>query len=276
MNITSKQRKNIHLIVGIVISVMNVITGILFAISCYSIYKSAEAQMFTYESIGKAFGKIDIFVYITLAAVAIGAVFAIVFPEEKVKLKSPKRIKTAYANLSKRVDISALSENERMQIMHERILRKSLFAASAVLIVLEAFLPLVYLLNPNTFPAVNGEYNFEVLKALLVYMLMLLPLIVYETVYAVIKYFSYMRETDFLKEAIKNGARASKISDETEKVLPKASKFFEANEKPMILGVRIALFGCAVLFIVLGVANGGVVDVLAKAVNICAECIGLG
>lgn len=29
-------------------------------------------------------------------------------------------------------------------------------------------------------------------------------------------------------------------------------------------------------FIVLGVVNGGALDVLAKAVRICSECIGIG
>ncbi len=40
--------------------------------------------------------------------------------------------------------------------------------------------------------------------------------------------------------------------------------------------VRIALYAAAVLFIVLGVMNGGLRDVLVKAINICTECIGLG
>ena len=43
------------------------------------------------------------------------------------------------------------------------------------------------------------------------------------------------------------------------------------------LGVwRIGLFAAAAVFIVLGVMNGGLRDVLVKAVNICTECIGLG
>ena len=37
-----------------------------------------------------------------------------------------------------------------------------------------------------------------------------------------------------------------------------------------------ALFAAAVVLIVLGVVNGGAWDVLAKAVKICSECIGLG
>ncbi len=36
------------------------------------------------------------------------------------------------------------------------------------------------------------------------------------------------------------------------------------------------LFCISILFIALGVVNGGLLDVLAKAVKICSECIGLG
>lgn len=40
--------------------------------------------------------------------------------------------------------------------------------------------------------------------------------------------------------------------------------------------VRVGLIVLAVVFIVLGVVNGGLYDVWVKAVNICTECIGLG
>ena len=36
------------------------------------------------------------------------------------------------------------------------------------------------------------------------------------------------------------------------------------------------LFCISIFFIVLGIMNGGLLDVLAKAVKICSECIGLG
>lgn len=40
--------------------------------------------------------------------------------------------------------------------------------------------------------------------------------------------------------------------------------------------LRGSLYTVAILFIVLGVMNGGLRDVLVKAINICTECIGLG
>lgn len=43
-----------------------------------------------------------------------------------------------------------------------------------------------------------------------------------------------------------------------------------------ILVGRVALISVALLFIVLGAINGGMKDVLEKAIRICTECIGLG
>ncbi len=40
--------------------------------------------------------------------------------------------------------------------------------------------------------------------------------------------------------------------------------------------VRSVLLVVALVFILLGVINGGLRDVLVKAINICTECIGLG
>ena len=60
------------------------------------------------------------------------------------------------------------------------------------------------------------------------------------------------------------------------KPLPKG-KLTPVQEKAFPVGaVRIVLLGIAMVFIVLGVMNGGLRDVLVKAINICTECIGLG
>lgn len=40
--------------------------------------------------------------------------------------------------------------------------------------------------------------------------------------------------------------------------------------------VQIFLYACAFVLILLGIENGGMRDVLVKAINICTECIGLG
>ena len=40
--------------------------------------------------------------------------------------------------------------------------------------------------------------------------------------------------------------------------------------------LRAAMFVLIFIFILLGIFNGGMYDVLVKAINICTECIGLG
>ncbi|MBQ8341826.1 MAG: thioredoxin [Clostridia bacterium] len=40
--------------------------------------------------------------------------------------------------------------------------------------------------------------------------------------------------------------------------------------------VRGVILAVGIVFVVLGVLNGGMADVLGKAIRICTECIGLG
>lgn len=49
-----------------------------------------------------------------------------------------------------------------------------------------------------------------------------------------------------------------------------------SGKKSVLPVLRIVLYAAAAAFIVMGVMNGGMWDVLVKAVNICTECIGLG
>lgn len=62
-----------------------------------------------------------------------------------------------------------------------------------------------------------------------------------------------------------------------QKGLPVSDNQADKAGKALPVGVvRLLLYGAAVVFILLGVMNGGLYDVLVKAVNICTECIGLG
>jgi len=56
-----------------------------------------------------------------------------------------------------------------------------------------------------------------------------------------------------------------------------ASSLYHDDRKKAPSGrLRTVLYLLAVLLIALGVMNGGMWDVLVKAINICTECIGLG
>ena len=58
-----------------------------------------------------------------------------------------------------------------------------------------------------------------------------------------------------------------------------AECLYQSNRNDPVCGrnkVRAAILCAAIVFILLGVMNGGAYDVLVKAINICTECIGLG
>ena len=57
------------------------------------------------------------------------------------------------------------------------------------------------------------------------------------------------------------------------KVLTKVEK--KANFDYAVI-VRFLILAVAIIFVAVGVFNGGMSDVLQKAVKICTECIGLG
>ena len=275
VNLTDKTKRRIHLVCGIVLSALLVLTGVLFITSCYRIYESGY-QPFTRASISAAFAKISVPVYITLAAVVGGVVLGVVIPTDKARLRGVRSDAVNVSRLAGRVEYDALAPDMREGIDKERRLRRVLTLVNIVLFVLEGILPLIYLLNPNNFPAVSGEYNTEILHGMLVYTACLSPLLAYEVAYVIVTDRSYRREAELLKEAIRLHGISTSEPKESSDAIGKIKAFFKANERPITLGVRIAFVGCGALFIVLGILNGGMADVLIKAINICTECIGLG
>ena len=63
------------------------------------------------------------------------------------------------------------------------------------------------------------------------------------------------------------------LAQKAEKRPPEPKK--TENERAVRI-LRVALYAAALVMLVAGVMNGGMRDVLVKAVNICTECIGLG
>lgn len=115
-----------------------------------------------------------------------------------------------------------------------------------------------YLLNPENFASLDLE---SVVGSM---MLHVSPWVVLALAAAaaasVLNGQSVLREIEILKAAPQEKIQAEAV----------------AEKKSAIPAVRIALYAAAAVFIVLGVMNGGLWDVLVKAVNICTECIGLG
>ncbi len=272
-----KLSKPIGTVLGIVTSILLALSGILLCISCLSIYRSAEANMFTYEKIGEAFSKIAVPIYITLAAIALGAIYLcytrLSSDGEKEKLKVRKNLKATVAALAKRVDTEKLPEDTKATLAKERDLRRTLKLVNTTLCVLSAVLPPIYLLNPELYlGTTSSEVSAEVLYCFLFYLVCLLPLAVYNLLYTILAERSLTKEAELLKSIVKNSTNSTSAQE----ARPQQKAIFYKNKKAIILCLQIAIFATAGAFIILGIFNGGMQDVWKKAAEICAECIGLG
>lgn len=85
--------------------------------------------------------------------------------------------------------------------------------------------------------------------------------------------------------AVCSGMRKRYILQETEAAQARLKEELEAGVKPepkaaprpkRLVALQIALIAVAIGLIVVGALNGGALDVLYKAINICTECVGLG
>jgi hypothetical protein len=86
-----------------------------------------------------------------------------------------------------------------------------------------------------------------------------------------LRHASVARETAAVKAALAAGKGTAKPA---EKVNADKKKLTENPH--FVWGIRGLILAVGVLFIVLGIFNGGMADVLGKAIRICTECIGLG
>ncbi len=261
---TNEKLRKLHLIYGIALSVIIIITGICFIVSCIDIYRSG-ARPFTYESISAHF--ISIIVPVVLCIVGIiGGMVLSFFPLEKPKIKGIIDTGITLKKMSAKIDLSKCDAEAQSKITKERKIRlySNVFCIDAIVVSLA--ISLIYTLNKNNFPA--NDINGEMVSA----MLFVIPcaIVSLAAIYAtmLICTSSYARELEVVKASFKNAKK--EINGQ------QATKEPNSQNEKILLGARLTIFVLAVAFIVIGIFNGGMADVLQKAINICTECIGLG
>lgn len=267
---SQEKLRKIHLIYGIVLSVIIVVTGLCFIVSCVDIYRSG-LRPFTYESINSHFMAIIVPVILCIVGI-VGGMVVSCFPLEKVKIKGIIDTGAILNKMSRKIDISKCDLDTQSKINKERKLRlyTNIFCIDAIVVSL--VISLIYMLNKNNFPA--EDINAEMVNA----MLFVIPCAVVglASIFAtvLIGSASYVRELNLVKQALKVSRQQSAVSGQQ---ATKANTALDAssNEK-ILLGARLSILVIAVVFIIVGIFNGGMADVLQKAINICTECIGLG
>ena len=259
---TKKTIQNIRLIFSIVLSLMLIATGILLMISCVGIYKIGN-RPFTTENISAAFAKIAIPVWITVALTIVGIIATLFFPNEKKRVKAIKEKKSTLALLQKKLNMDACDQNTLTLIKKEQKTH-TVLQIGAIAIVCAAAVPaVIYAFDFNNYSA---DYNASVIAACLWILPCTLVAMGVSVAFVYLENASVERQIGYIKSAI-----AQSKSVVSAPVAPK-----NCDRKKLVMGIRIALLVAAIALIIAGILNGGMADVLAKAVNICTECIGLG
>ena len=260
-----KTKERIHLIYGIVLSVLIVAVGVCFALSCLSIYKSGSSP-FSRESIATHFDRIAIPVYICITGVIGGIVLSLALPLEGCKIKPRRDGAVALDKLSAKLDLATCELSIQDGVRKERTFRRVAVIVAGVISAASLIPALVWCVNPAHFSIANLSDDIKTAAAIL------LPCAVAAlgvwTVAVLLNSSSVARETALVKSALAVSKKAAENSPPVKKKLTADPRF--------VWAVRGVILAVGIVFVVLGVLNGGMADVLGKAIRICTECIGLG
>lgn len=282
---TEKSIKRVHLIYGIVLSVLLVTLAVLFAVMCISIFKTTgEIGAFTRERVAEHFSKIAAFVYITIAAIIFGGILNTVAPVEKKRLKGASNDSIILRRLYGK--LTHLSPEGGDKIERQRIIRFAMIIASLVFTLVAIIGSFIYLCVAFDTPGEN--INAEVVSGWLSILWFFVGPFVYLVVTAYICKRSIKKELEIVKDEFKSTKATTdeceidncigtftKLTNDIDKTIEQA-KAPKNWHKGFSIGIKITVACLIIVFVIVGAINGGIADVAEKANRICSECIGLG
>lgn len=272
MTVPSKISKHLRFWSMVLLSLLLIAVGICLIVSCIQIYQSG-ANPFTRARIGEQFSRISLLIYITLIAVVGCAVLHLFLPGEKKSPKVDTGAEETVSRLAPTVSLKLCGEQTGAAIQKERKLRKVLAIVNGVLYLAGIVAPMFYVLKKENFPA--QQLTNEIATGFLIILAGLAIPFLFSVALLFVRKASFRREATLLKEAITEQVQAG-TKPGRDKTKAEENKCRLHKKKYLLLTVRGVLIVCSVLFIVLGIFNGGMEAVVQKAIKICTECIGLG
>ena len=251
-------KSNYGRIIALTTTVCVILLGIMFITCCAHLYFTGGDQPYSRERAGKYLLVLAIPSLITLASVVAGIIYNLKTGENDVD-KTARTHSEMLHSFASRYELNSFPRDVQAAVITERNQRKIVklvaYCVSAVL----ALVAVIYLTLVSKYTIEN--LNGDVILALAV----ALPLAVISVaIHIPVAYMverSSAKEITILKESIKTNG---------------APKLAEKKQDEALDVAKYVILGVAVLLIVLGIFNGGMADVLNKAVKICTECIGLG
>ena len=243
----------------IVFSVVIVIAGLCLIAGCITIYNSGD-HPFSREIVAETFSGIAIPVYLCLAMTILSFILEAILPSGNKKPVMQKAYRTILNRLYQNRNLDNCDEGIKKEILSLQKNRKLHCIIRTVVMIASSIAFLIYALNGSNFHSSN--INDSMIKAMWV----LIPCLAASFGYAV---FTTYNNSNKLQKEIE---LVKQIPVSETKTMEETSSYY--NKKEQVL--RVSLICIGAFCFIYGFVSGGTVDVLAKAINICTECIGLG
>ncbi len=251
------------------LSAFLILTGILYIIAVCHLYFTGGNTPYTRERVGEHLLWLLAPSLITVI-LAIAAAFAC--RGERDKQQNAESIsveifknRSALKRLTLGFDCENSSYKAKKKIEGLRALRRDSLIISLAVTALVLIPIFVTLLDTDRF-TIEGVNSDIALASLTVILNIAIAFAVWCSHSFTVAY-SEKEEIAAIKDAIRENPALYKNIKPTDEA---------KKEERLLLGVRIAALAVAAALIILGISNGGMADVLAKAVKICTECIVLG
>lgn len=274
-----KKIQTTRLVYGICLSVLTVAVAVLFIVQIWSIFRAGGDAPYTVEIVSKKFSQIAVPFWLWLAAIVGGGVLSFVFPEEE---ETPK----AFADMRKTLTRlkGRLPENAEgmVEVKRENVVRAIVWGVAAALCVAATVVGLLYLFDKGYVGKFDTEFfksHTEAEKLIKIFPWVFVALCVCAGA-LIYQSYSLKKELNAVKKMIAESAKKGEKLVQKEKeegIFDKISAklAFFGKEKSVLI-IRLCLAAAGVALFVVGIFNGGMADVLTKAINICTQCIGLG
>ncbi len=284
---TKDKQAKLCTIYTLVFALLTALVGALFILQTWSIYRSAPSGAYTRRNIAAHFKRIAPVVALWFAALVGNIALQIAFPDEPARPKAYQDVKGRLQTMRKNLpsDESSLAEIAQADRAGEKLSRIAAWSAFGVTLV-AVVLTLTTLLKGFYLPLFKAEFftahGGAVNRLLLAVLLSLLALAAIYTAQKLIERSRKRRMAAYVEtlkrakaESRPKGERAAPVDTQC-KCKAKLSAFWNRYQAKIVLGTKIAIGVVGIALVIVGVAGGGMKDVLLKAINICTQCIGLG
>lgn len=249
-----EKRKQLHFISNCCTAVLAILVAVLLVVSCVQIYQSGD-RPFNREAVAQAAARIALPGYLCLLSVICGIVLNVSLPIVQKQVAPQNERQQLLRQQSKLASADAEQRKAITGLRHRRQLYR---VVTGVLVALLMLYPLSYFLDVRHFSITN--LTGDIIRAVLIALIPAAVSLLLIYICAFLEDRNIRRELEILKN----------ITGKPQYVPAKPQC------KHALLLLRCGIFAVALIFIVLGIHNGGIVAVLGKAIRICTECIGLG